>query len=65
MAKREARVDAETRLTPEALARRLSTAFGEKIEPKLVAQIARDGGLLDDEKKIVFLDYVAFLIRNT
>lgn len=65
MAKREARVDAETRLTPEALARRLSSAFGEKVEPERVAEIARDAGLLDDEKKIFFLDYLAFLIRNT
>lgn len=65
MAKRETKIDAETRLTPEALARRLSAAFGEKIEPERVAQIARDGGLLDDEKKIGFLDYLAFLIRNT
>ena len=63
--KRDARVDAVTRLTPETLARRLSSAFGEKVEPERVAEIARDGGLLDDEKKIVFLDYLAFLIRNT
>lgn len=51
-------------LDPETLAKILSAASERRVDVALVERIARDGGLLDADGKIAFLNFVAFMINR-